>query len=137
MREYISIRQISNWASTSRFHHIYSSFFFSFLSEKSRVEKRPVLSARVPFIRVFRCMCLVIGTLYMYPRARVTRLSLWNVNCCFTFQLPHRASIDQSDYAQQRDDCCKAIYDFSLCICFRWQIWRSRVYDDHDHGTDS
>lgn len=44
------------------------------------------LSSRRPFIRVFRRM--FSHRHIMYPRVQVTRLSLRNVNGCFTFQLP-------------------------------------------------
>lgn len=47
----------------------------------------------------------------------------------FHFSAPHRAGIDQSDYAQQRDDCCKAIYDFSL------YLFSGGRYDDHVRTT--
>jgi len=106
------------------------SFFFY---QASRAEKRPVLSAPSAFYESFQVcvfshrdiMCVSAGPSY----------ATFTLKCqlLFHFSAPHRAGIDQSDYAQQRDDCCKAICDFSLCICFRWQIRRPRAYADRDH----
>lgn len=70
----------------------------------------------------------------MYPRARVTRLSLRNVNCCFTFQstppplltssLPRRAPINPITH--NKGTTVVKRFTISLCICFRWQIRRPR-----------
>jgi len=60
-------------------------------------------------------------TLCIPEGPRVTRLSLRNVNGCFTFQLGAR--VDQSACLQQRYDCYEAIYDFSLHL---FQVRRRR-----------
>lgn len=52
------------------------------------------------------------------------------------FSSPIGARIDQSDYAQQRDDCCEAIYDFSPYLFQVVDTMAASLRSDQDSVTE-
>jgi len=71
-------------------------------------------------LSVLAYVYLVIGHYVSRGAPRVTRLSLRNVNGCFTFQLPRSARASINPLARNKGTIVTRRFTISLCICFRY-----------------
>lgn len=97
-------------------------FFFPSFIRRLAARKGRFSRRRVPFTRSFQVYVFSHRDI-MYVSASPS-YATFTPKCQLLFHfsvspshfLPAAPGTDQSDYAQQRDDCCKAIYDFSLYL---------------------